>query len=174
VQIDYKQLAIALVEAQLLLADKERERQVLETEEEKRKRFEALGKKDFSSEKRWIVRKIKELINSISVIFHILFIKRSDAQYLSGTNVLFRGMTLMIFGGAKLGLYALAIYLIVQGIINKEYATYGIWAVAAVLYAQIFRITQFEIERIKDQEYLVAIFATIISVVSLVVSIFLR
>lgn len=174
VEIDYKKLALAIIEAQVMFENEKLKQQISQSEETFKKRNEILGRKDYSDERRWIVRKPKEVINTIVVTFKTLFIKKKDAQYLSGANMLFQSLTTIFFAFVRYALYAVALYLVWHGITNNEYVTHGVWSVAAFIYAQIFRVIQFEIERMQDREYLMAIFAAIVSVLSLVASIILR
>ena len=174
IEIDYRKLAVAIIEAQVMIENEKLKLQISQSEEAFKKRNEILGRKDYSDERRWIVRKLKEFINAIVVIFKTLFIKKKDAQYLSGTNMLFQGLTTIFFACIRYGLYAMALYFFWHGITNNEYITHSVYSVAAFIYAQIFRVIQFEIERMKDREYLMAIFAAIVSVLSLVASLILR
>ena len=173
-EIDYDKLADAIVRAQAKY-NKELQQQEEDVRKEQIQiRNTVLGRKDYTNEKRWFFRKVKEAWNNVQMVFRILFIPKAHAQYLSGVNMLFRGVTESIFALARYGLYIVAIALLYNFIFVKQLADYLIYAVVAFLYAQIFRLVQFEVERIKDREYVLAIFGAIISVIGLAVSIVLR
>lgn len=174
VEIDYRKLAAAIIEAQTIVDNEKIKLQITQVEDATKKRNEILGVKDYSDERRWLVKKWKEFVNSIVFFFKTIFIKKKDAQYLSGINMLFRGLIIIFFAFIRYGLYAMAVYFIWYGIANNKYVTHGVYALAAFLYAQLFRLVQFEVERMKDREYLMAIFAAIVSVLSLVISIISR
>lgn len=174
IDIDYDKLAEALVKAQSKYDNELILREEKIQQEHRENRNAVLGRKDYSGEKRWFVRKVKEVWSKVQLVFRVLFISKKDAQYLSGLNLLFQGITETIFALVRYGLYLVSATLIFLFIWDEHNPTYIIYTIAAFLYAQIFRLVQFEIERITDREYVLAIFAAIVSVISLVVSIVLR
>ena len=174
IDIDYKKLADAIIAAHHEL---EKERIALQTrkdDEARQQRKKTIGLKDYSNVRNWPLRKVKEFLNAVCVIVKILFIKKEDAKNLSGTNMLFQGITELFFAFIRYGLYIATAILVVRGIVLGDIVLHIVYAIAAFLYAQIFRLAQWEMARMKDREYIMAVFAAILSVLSLIISLILR
>ena len=174
VDIDYDKLAQAISKAMLMHEQEKEVAQKKQKEEYKQKRDEALGRKDYSHEKNRLVRIVKKVWNTICVFFRILFISKKKAKYLSAVNGLFQSVTEGVFASLRYGMYFLTIVLVFRGFAQEQICAHCIYAVLAFVYGQIFRLAQFEVAEMKDKEYLLAVFAALISVISLIVSIFMR
>lgn len=170
IEIDYDKLEQAILKA-TTAADK-----IKTTEEEAKKtelisrRNKKLGEKDFSHIQNRFWRHLRIMMNKGWVIIRVLFVPKELAKEFSAVDSLFKLVTALSFWIARFALYVLTAYLAVQTFVqaNPVLTLYGI---AAFMLAQIFRIAQIEVENLKDREYVIGVFAAVVAIVSLVVSI---
>lgn len=170
IELDYSKLAQAVLDAEQMRQQAEEKLAEEKRQEILKQRVEALGEKDFSYIKNWFVRNLRTALNKLAVFIRLLFVPKEIAKNISAVDSLFRAATSGLFFIIRIVLYvitAVLLYLLVTEL-NLVYFLYGI---AAFVSAQIFRIAQIEVDYMKDREYLMAIFASIIAIVSLVVTI---
>lgn len=170
IELDYSKLAQAVLDAEQLRQQAEEKLAEEKRQEILKQRVEALGEKDFSYIKNWFVRNLRTALNKLAVFIRLLFVPKEIAKNISAVDSLFRAATSGLFFIIRIVLYvitAVLLYLLVTEL-NLVYFLYGI---AAFVSAQIFRIAQIEVDYMKDREYLMAIFASIIAIVSLAVTI---
>lgn len=170
IELDYSKLAQAVLDAEQMRQQAEEKLAEEKRQEILKQRVEALGEKDFSYIKNWFVRNLRTALNRLAVFIRLLFVPKEIAKNISAVDSLFRAATSGLFFIIRLVLYvitAVLLYLLVTEL-NLVYFLYGI---AAFVSAQIFRIAQIEVDYMKDREYLMAIFASIIAIVSLAVTI---
>lgn len=170
IELDYSKLAQAVLDAEQMRQQAEEKLAEEKRQEILKQRVEALGEKDFSYIKNWFVRNLRTALNKLAVFIRLLFVPKEIAKNISAVDSLFRAATSGLFFIIRLVLYvitAVLLYLLVTEL-NLVYFLYGI---AAFVSAQIFRIAQIEVDYMKDREYLMAIFASIIAIVSLAVTI---
>lgn len=170
IELDYSKLAQAVLDAEQMRQQAEENLAEEKRQEILKQRVEALGEKDFSYIKNWFVRNLRTALNKLAVFIHLLFVPKEIAKNISAVDSLFRAATSGLFFIIRIVLYvitAVLLYLLVTEL-NLVYFLYGI---AAFVSAQIFRIAQIEVDYMKDREYLMAIFASIIAIVSLAVTI---
>ena len=170
IELDYSKLAQAVLDAEQMRQQAEEKLAEEKRQEILKQRVEALGEKDFSYIKNWFVRNLRTALNKLAVFIRLLFVPKEIAKNISAVDSLFRAATSGLFFIIRIVLYvitAVLLYLLVTEL-NLVYFLYGI---AAFVSAQIFRIAQIEVDYMKDREYLMAIFASIIAIVSLAVTI---
>lgn len=170
IELDYSKLAQAVLDAEQMRQQAEERLAEEKRQDILKQRVEALGEKDFSYIKNWFVRNLRTALNKLAVFFRLLFVPKKIAKNISAVDSLFRAATSGLFFIIRIVLYVITaalLYLLVKKL-NLVYFLYGI---AAFVSAQIFRIAQIEVDYMKDREYLMAIFASIIAIVSLVVTI---
>ena len=170
VEIDYDKLAQAIAKANQLhkevesLAAEKAQRELIA------KRRSALGEKDFSHIHNRLWRNIRTAVNQVIVFIKLLFVPQDIAKDLSAVDILFKLITSMFFGLARMILYIIAGICAVYALIQKlpMLILYGI---VIFMFAQLIRIAQIEVEHMEDRGYLMAITGTIIAIASLVVAI---
>ena len=170
IELDYSKLAQAVLDAEQMRQQAEEKLAEEKRQEILKQRVEALGEKDFSYIKNWFVRNLRTALNKLAVFIRLLFVPKEIAKNISAVDSLFRAATSGLFFITRIVLYVITaalLYLFVTQL-NIVYVLYGI---AAFVSAQIFRIAQIEVDYMKDREYLMAIFASIIAIVSLAVTI---
>jgi len=170
IELDYSKLAQAVLDAEQMRQQAEERLAEEKRQDILKQRVEALGEKDFSYIKNWFVRNLRTALNKLAVFIRLLFVPKEIAKNISAVDSLFRAATSGLFFIIRIVLYvitAVLLYLLVTEL-NLVYFLYGI---AAFVSAQIFRIAQIEVDYMKDREYLMAIFASIIAIVSLAVTI---
>lgn len=170
--IDEKVLA-----REIIKAHEEYERyKIAEKEREEKKHQEewlkTLNQKEYPSNERWLLCKCYKFRNDFFLLKNLLFIKAKDVSDMRATFALMRLAVMGIFALCKWILYLCAASMI-----------YGVWndtieialgcMLAAVLwvFARIFRIASFEIEKIDDGNLIIAIFSGVLSFVAVVIAI---
>lgn len=147
-------------------------------------RQKLLGYKDYSDRK-LIPRLFLQFFNRIAVIFRILFMSRERIKGDYATTVLMKIGVSLLFGLAKWLLWIVSIccflsYPLSQMLPNNPkielsmYPAYIGFGVLAFIFAQLFRIASIEIEKMKDHNYIVDIFAAVAAIVAIIVSLAIR
>ena len=168
--LDYDKLAQAIVKANQL--HKERESLAAEKAQQEiiAKRRSALGEKDFSHIHNCLWRSIRTAVNHVIVFLRLLFVPKDIAKDLSAVDSLFKLITSMFFGLARMILYIITGICAVYALIQKL-PVLILYGIAIFMFAQLIRIAQIEVEHMEDRGYLMAITGTIIAIASLVVAI---
>lgn len=170
VEIDYDKLAEAIVKATQLSKDAESQAAEKAHEEMIKKRIESLGEKDFSQIKCWLWRNVRTILNRGFVFLKILFVPREIAKTISAVDSLFKLITALFFGFARIILYIAAGCLLVQTFMQGN-LLFLPYAFVIFIFAQLIRIAQIEVEYMEDRGYLMAISGTIIAIASLIIAI---
>lgn len=151
-------------------------RKNVEREKHEKKRqeewFKILNQKDCPSNEKWLLRKCYQFRNAFFLFKNLLFIKAKDVRDMRATFGLMRLAVLGIFSSCKWILYLCAASMI-YGVWNDtiKLAVGCIWALIFWLFARIFRIASFEIEKIEDGNLIIAIFSGVLSFVAVVIAI---
>ena len=155
------------------------------TEEiELQRRRELVGYKDYSNRK-LIPRVFLTFLNQITVLFKVLFMPKSKIKGDYATTGLLKFAVSVLFSAAKWILWVVAVSLILSYplslIVPKSpvvdlttYPTYIGFGLLAFLFAQLFRVASIEVDKMKDHNYIVDLFAAVAAVVAIVISIVLR
>ena len=170
--IDEKVLAREIIKAH---EEYEHYRQTEKEKEEKRQQEEwlkTLNQKEYPPNEKWIWRKCHQIRNDFFLFKNLLFIKAKDVKDMRATFGLMRLAVIGIFALCKWILYLCASAMV-----------YGVWSKAIELplglmiafvlwvFARIFRIASFEIEKIEDGNLIIAIFSGVLSFVAVVIAI---
>lgn len=170
--IDEKVLAREIIKAH---EEYEHYRQTEKEKEEKKRQEEwlkTLNQKEYPSNEKWIWRKYHQIRNDFFLFKNLLFIKAKDVKDMRATFGLMRLAVIGIFALCKWILYLCASAMV-----------YGVWSKAIELplglmiafvlwvFARIFRIASFEIEKIEDGNLIIAIFSGVLSFVAVVIAI---
>lgn len=170
--IDEKVLAREIIKAH---EEYEHYRQTEKEKEEKKRQEEwlkTLNQKEYPSNEKWIWRKCHQIRNDFFLFKNLLFIKAKDVKDMRATFGLMRLAVIGIFALCKWVLYLCAASMI-YGIWNNsiEIAIGCMIAIVLWVFARIFRIASFEIEKIEDGNLIIAIFSGVLSFVAVVIAI---
>ena len=149
---------------------------MIEKEKEDKKHqdewLKILNQKEYPSNKKWILRKCHKFRNDFFLLKNILFIKAKDVRDMRATFGLMRLATSGVFTLCKWALYLLAASMI-YGVWNDTIETALGCMIAVILwvFARIFRIASFEVEKINDGNLIINIFSGILSFVAVVIAI---
>ena len=157
--IDEKVLAREIIKAH---EEYEHYRQTEKEKEEKKRQEEwlkTLNQKEYPTNEKWIWRKCHQIRNDFFLFKNLLFIKAKDVKDMRATFGLMRLAVIGIFALCKWVLYLCAASMI-YGICNNsiEIALGCMIAFVLWVFARIFRIASFEMEKMKDGNLLTAIF----------------
>lgn len=170
--IDEKTLAHEIIKAH----EEYEHYKLIEKEKEDKKRQEEwlkiLNQKEYPLNEKWIWRKCHKFRNDFFLLKNLLFIKAKDVRDMRATFGLMRLATSGVFILCKWALYLLAASMI-YGIWNDtiETALGCMIAVVVWVFARIFRIASFEVEKIEDGNLVIAIFSGVLSFVAVVIAI---
>lgn len=170
--IDEKVLACEIIKAH---EEYEHYRQTEKEKEEKKRQEEwlkTLNQKEYPSNEKWIWRKCHQIRNDFFLFKNLLFIKAKDVKDMRATFGLMRLAVIGIFALCKWVLYLCAASRI-YGIWNNsiEVALGCMIAIVLWVFARIFRIASFEIEKIEDGNLIIAIFSGVLSFVAVIIAI---
>lgn len=170
VEIDYDKLAQAIVRANQL--SKEAESKAVEEVHDEiiKKRMESLGEKDFSHINCRLWRNVRTILNRGFVFIKVLFVPREIAKNISAVDSLFKIITALFFGLARIILYVAVGCLLLQMFIQCNLLLLP-YSFVTFVFAQLIRIAQIEVEYMEDRGYLMAISGTIVAIASLIIAI---
>ena len=173
-----------LVKSLLAYDEAKKELEVKAEEEALLERQKLLGYKDYSGWK-LIPRVFLQFFNRIAVIIRILFMPKKTIKGDYATTGLMKIGVSMLFGLAKWLLWIVSIccflsYPLSQMLPNNPkielsmYPAYIGFGLLAFIFAQLFRIASIEIEKMKDHNYIVDIFAAVAAIVAIIISLVIR
>ena len=162
---------------EIIKAYEEYERgKIIEKEREDKKRQEEwlriLNQKQYPLNEKGILRKYHKVRNDFFLFKNLLFIKAKDVRDMRATFGLMQLAVIGIFSLCKWILYLCAanmIYGVWSGTI--EIAIGCMLAVILWVFARIFRIASFEMEKIDKENLIIAIFSGVLSFVAVVIAI---
>jgi len=154
--------------------EKEKENEIKKQQKEDEEWHKKTGLKNYS-DKHWFLRVFLTFGNTLFCLFRILFIKRKDITGNHATNGLLKIAVKLSFKIATVVLWILAI----SAILSYPLQSLGVWgnttipvsiyicllpiALLFIILAQLFRIAEIEIDKMKDMNYIVALLAVILS-----------
>lgn len=176
VEIDYDKLAQAIVKATLEASEQSR----IDEENEKKKKAEVieqnrreyLKRKDFSHISCPFWRKIRIFLNDFLMVIRLIFIPKSKIGLFDALDELVASFTQILILAIRVVLYGFSIFLIIGACRTRQYLFFGIFAFGFFAFGQLFRIAQYEVNRLKDHEYTLALFVGMLTIVSIAISIF--
>ena len=170
-------IANAIVEADEIKKDLENKQKEIAAEDWS----DSIGYKDYSSFK-WYKRLPMQLINSVVVLFHVATIPK---QKVKGTAESFAFIAVFVYlffwiikwffltaSGALLIFIFMQLFTISSGNFSAYKFTLSIMLlIVSFLFSTIFRIITFEIDNIKDHNFLFGLFASIASIASIIIAV---
>lgn len=176
---DYDKFAEAMVKAQLKVKDIEDGKKREKEEKEKQDLREAIGYIVYTDEpQNSIIKWWREVKNVFALIGHILSFKKKNAISDIATRVFLEIIldgALGIFKWCFYILSGLFVFTLFNSSIEKNIISIVFLLIStffSFFIARVIRISQFEIENIKETEYLNAIFSSIIAFTAMIISIF--
>ena len=173
-KIDYDELAKSIIKAKNI-ADKEIKQQKQEATEKERqeileKRKDYLKEKDFSYIKCKFWRAIRTALNRLRVFKRLLFIPKKNIALFSAIDGLITSFTTGLLFIVRIVLYLLAGGFIISIFWGNNIFTSLSISFAVFVFAQLVRIAQYEVERLKDRDYVLALFVGILTIFSIIIS----
>ena len=164
-----------IIAKEIIYAYEEIER-IKRNEEERQKEIlkdewnEILGYKNYPIDESWLKRKGHIFRNDIVGIFRLLFIKSNKVKEMRATFGLMKAGITMVFKCCKWLLYIFSLSILCVSITQKSYLIWGMAVSLAVwMLARLFRIAIFEIDKLTDENMLVAIFSATLSFVTIII-----
>lgn len=171
-------LVEGMLEVEKRKADAEQEK----AEKELKEWRDSLGIKDYTEDKKSRFRKVRQIFNTFGVFFRLSFISKKKIKGDRATTGLLKFFLAIIFDLAMFALTVWSALLVLS--IPLQYIVDSIsvltipqnilvfcFAVLSFVLSRLFRIASVEIENIDDKNYLFGVFASITSIVSIVVAI---
>ena len=174
-----------LIVSSLLEYDKAKaEREKKAEENDLQARRDLVGYKDYSDRK-FIPRVFLTFINRIVVLFRLLFMPKEKIEGDYVTTGLMKFAVSILFAAAKwvfrvFGIYGLISYpltFVFPNLAKIDIPTYFVYigfGITALLLSQMFRLASIEVEKLKDHNYVVDIFAAVAALVAIIVSLIIR
>ena len=170
VEIDYDELAMAIVRAHQIEKDNEAETTEKERDEWKR----SIGY-CAHEDKKGIKKKFFIFSNYIKIFFNLMFFSKKKKIKKSVTSAFMQGITAIFFHTVKFLLWILSFAFI--GVIffhgNKafgalDYIYYAVFAFISFTLAGIFRLMAIETEQISERERILGIFTAVMAVIPMI------
>ena len=174
---DYEKLALAIVKAQEL------SKQMLEKEKTDKLKcntqnwHKIIGYKEHKADEKWFAGKLLSVRNFFSVFIHFLFFNKKYAKSDAMTYAILQIAMSAIFSACKWILYYISIMYILEFIesfiepINIVNWFNFLYASVSFIFARIFRIAVFEIDNMKDRNYLITIFSATTCFIAMIIAI---
>lgn len=175
IEIDYDKLADAIVKAQNIanMQNEQSKQDMAEKERQEiiRRRKDYLKEKDFSYTKCRFWRAIRTALNRLRVFKRLLFIPKKQIKLFSAIDGLISSFTTGLLFIVRIILYFFAGGFIISIFWGNDIFTSLSIAFTIFVFAQLVRIAQYEVERLKDRDYILALFVGILTIFSIIISI---
>lgn len=171
-KIEESVLTQAIVESYRIIQKEKKEEAVALKNEQQREWYEIIGQKIYDNEESRIKKKVHELRNSVVAFWKLLFMRSDEVRDPRATFALISMSIISTFSLCKWGLYfgaAFVLALAFKGTINPMSGIVG--ALFIWIFARIFRVAGYEVEKLKDGNLLIAIFSGILSFVAVILAI---
>ena len=143
---------------------------------------ESLGIKEYPKDAKIRFRRAKQFFNTFGAFFRLSFISKKKIKGDRATTSLLKFFLVIIFDVAKFALMVWSVLLVLliplQYIVNSisiltipQNILVFCFAILSFILSRLFRIASVEIENIDDKNYLFGVFASITSIVSIIVAI---
>lgn len=145
---------------------------------------EKIGYKDYS-DKKWLPKIFLTFFNRIGSFLKIIFMPKKKISGDHAISSLMKIAVSLFFTITKWALWLVFAVCVLSYPIQfialqspklplESYPTYIALGLLAFLFAQMFRIASIEVEKIKDHNYIVDIFAAVAAVIAIIVSLIIR
>ena len=168
-EIDYEKLAHAIANA-LIEADSIRKEQSEKEEQQIKERLrEIRGEKECPQNAGWLTAYLYQVRNDFVLLRNMCRLPKKDAEHLSGATVFVQSLLETIFSVLEGALYIVAVvavaFIALSFVQQKaRYAALSLLLCAVCLmYARYFRLARFEVEYMKDKNYMASLLSAISS-----------
>lgn len=170
-EIEESTLTQAIVKAyQIIEENKKEEKDRLENQAKKEWQ-KAIGQKEYPENEKWYRKKVHDIRNNWNAMWSLFFFKSENVRDIRTTLGLMQLAVIGIFTICKWCLYFISLAMVHSALTNGvDLVLYLSLAFATWMFARIFRIAVFEIEKMKDGNLLIAIFSGCISFAAMVVA----
>ena len=171
-----------LVEAMLEVENKKAEVEKEKSDKDLKEWRESLGIKEYPKDAKILFRNVKQFFNTFGAFIRLSFISKKKIKGDRATTGLLKFFLAIIFDLAKFALTVWSALLMLS--IPLQYIVDSIpvlsipqnilvfcFAVVSFVLSRLFRIASVEIDNIDDKNYLFGVFASITSIVSIIVAI---
>lgn len=168
---DQKTLTEAIVNAYQIVEEQKMKKKIEEEEKVKKEWNKAIGKKEYPENEKWYLKSLHNVRNNLVILWNLFFFEPKNVRDLRATLTLMKVSVMGIFGLCKLCLYSISIIMIYTVFQNRVNMLPNIaMAFATWLFARVFRIASFEIDKMEDGNLLIAIFSGCISFVAMAIA----
>lgn len=175
---DYQKFADAMIEAQKRAKEIEKCEAEKEIQEKQVEWEKFLGYKNPPQSANRIVKNFYSIINGVKIFWKIMTIKKDEAKFDTATAALLHisiGAMLWII---KVVLYFIAICFAVSSVYSfseESFIPFNficlLWSFIPFILARIVRMAQFEVDQIKDKNYLIGILSSMAAFIALILAI---
>lgn len=170
VEIDYDKLAKAIVSAQNQVDEDKAKEQDKQKEERLKEWHKIVHYKECSENSGKIKMFLYNIRNVVCAFYVLITFKRENAKNDSITFSLFQSVTSILFSAIEWLFYMITVSIVLV-IIKNNKPVWLIYGLVSFIFARIFRAASFEIDNMKDRQYLIAIFSSITSFLALIITI---
>ena len=175
---DYQKFADAMVEAQRRAKEIEKCEAEKEIQEKQAEWKKILGHKEYPVSRCKLVNKFFSSLNGVKVFWKIITFKKKDAKFDVATVTLLRFSIYAILWLIKITLYFVTVVFGIASFYSFSEKTFIPFNLSCLLMsfvpfvlARIVRMAQFEIEYIKDRNYLIGILSSTTAFIAMVIAI---
>lgn len=171
-EIEESALTQAIVRAYQIIEKNKKEEEARLANQAKKEWQRVIGQKEYPDNEKWFWKKIHAIRNNWNAMWSLFFFKSENVRDIRTTLGLMQLAVIGIFTICKWCLYFISLAMVYLILINgADVVSHLSFAFVAWMFARIFRIAVFEIEKMKDGNLLIAIFSGCISFAAMVVAI---
>ena len=176
-EIDYDKLADAIVKAHNCIKEQERIEQCNERERLEAKWHEAIRYKEYSETRNVFFRIIREIRNTIVVLFSIIFFRKKYAKDDIVTFGLMKMAISSLFGIIKWLLYIVALIFLLGAFYSLDknewivQPIYILHSFVVLVFARLFRVAAYETENMNDRQNLIGVLSALSAFLALIIAI---
>lgn len=171
-EIEENTLTQAIVKAYQIIEENKKEEENRLANKAKKEWQKVIGQKEYPQNEKWYLKKVHEIRNNWNAMWSLFFFKSENVRDIRTTLGLMQLAVIGIFTICKWCLYFISLAMVYSVLTNcADVISHLSFAFATWMFARVFRIAVFEIEKMKDGNLLIAIFSGCISFVAMVVAI---
>lgn len=171
-EIEESALTQAIVRAYQIIEKNKKEEEARLANQAKKEWQRVIGQKEYPDNEKWFWKKIHTIRNNWNAMWSLFFFKSENVRDIRTTLGLMQLAVIGIFTICKWCLYFISLAMVYLILINgADVVSHLPFAFVTWMFARVFRIAVFEIEKMKDGNLLIAIFSGCISFAAMVVAV---
>lgn len=171
-ELEESALTQAIVRAYQIIEKNKKEEEARLANQAKKEWQRVIGQKEYPDNEKWFWKKIHAIRNNWNAMWSLFFFKSENVRDIRTTLGLMQLAVIGIFTVCKWCLYFISLAMVYLILINgADVVSHLSFAFVTWMFARVFRIAVFEIEKMKDGNLLIAIFSGCISFAAMVVAI---